>query len=207
MATTMYMYDLITGELIGSRPAQVVGGKEITESSSATPVAPPAIPDGHAARWTGSSWEVVEDHRQYLDDNGTKQGGTPYWLPGDTHASPARYMDALGPLPDGAMLERPAPPPPTPEEIQAEFTRKIQERLDDFARSRGYDGILSACTYAASDVTKFADEGQYAVTVRDATWAKAYELLAGYETSGTIPDWADIETQLPALVWPEAAAA
>lgn len=113
MSTTMYTFDLTSGALTGSRPAQVVGGKELTDCANATPVAPPAdIPDGHTARWTGSAWEVVEDHRQYMDSTGTKQGGTPYWLPaeGDDYASPPRYMEALGPLPKGAVTERPAKP-------------------------------------------------------------------------------------------------
>ena len=113
MSTTMYTFDLRTGALTGSRPAQVVGGKELTTCAGATPVVPPAdIPDGHAARWTGSAWEVVEDHRQHMDSKGTKIGGTPYWLPadGDDYTSPSRYMDSLGPLPDGAVTERPAKP-------------------------------------------------------------------------------------------------
>ena len=113
MSTTMYTFDLRTGALTGSRPAQVVGGKELTICAGATPVAPPTdIPTGHAARWTGSAWEVVEDHRQHMDEKGTKQGGTPHWLPaeGDDYASPPRYMEALGPLPKGAVTERPAKP-------------------------------------------------------------------------------------------------
>ena len=42
---------------------------------------------------------------------GTRQGGTPYWLPGegDDWQSPPRYMKELGPLPAGAVTERPAP--------------------------------------------------------------------------------------------------
>ena len=104
MSTTMYTFDLRTGALTGSRPAQVVGGKELTICAGATPVATPTdIPTGHAACWTGSAWEVVEDHRQHMDSKGTKIGGTPYWQPaeGDDWQSPPRYMDSLGPLPEG----------------------------------------------------------------------------------------------------------
>jgi hypothetical protein len=125
--TTMYVYDLKTGELTGSRPAQVVGGREITRSASATTVAPPEdIPVGSIPRWTGSAWEIVDDHRQHLDGKGTKQGGTQYWLPGDTHAGPARYMEELGPLPDGAMLE---PPAKTQADLDAERRAEIISRL------------------------------------------------------------------------------
>lgn len=79
-----------------------------------------------------------------------------------------------------------------------------QARLDAFARTRAYDGILSACTYAASPTAKFATEGQYCVAQRDATWAKLYEILAEVE-AGTRPapsSYADIEPELPELTWP-----
>lgn len=79
-----------------------------------------------------------------------------------------------------------------------------QRRLDDFARTRNCDGILSACTYATSTVPKFAAEGQYCVAQRDATWATLYTILAEVE-AGTRPvpsGYADIEQDLPALTWP-----
>jgi hypothetical protein len=88
--------------------------------------------------------------------------------------------------------------------VQQKFVAAIQQRLDDFARTRNYDGILSACTYATSTVPKFAAEGQYAVQARDATWAKAYEIL-GQVQSGTRPmpsSPEDIFPELPQLVWP-----
>lgn len=79
-----------------------------------------------------------------------------------------------------------------------------QIRLDVFARTRNYDGILSAATYATSTVPKFQQEGQYAVEARDQTWAKLYEILAEVE-AGTRPvptSYADIEPELPVLAWP-----
>ena len=130
MSTTMYAFDLRTGALTGSRPAQVVGGKALTVCAGATPVAPPAdIPTGHAARWTGSAWEVVEDHRQHMDEKGTKQGGTPFWLPaeGDDYTSQARYMETLGPLPEGAVTERPAKPLAV---LKAEKEREVKAACD-----------------------------------------------------------------------------
>lgn len=96
------------------------------------------------------------------------------------------------------------PPPPTPEQIMAECVERTQKRLDDFARTRNYDNILSACTYAASMVPKFAAEGQYCVTARDNTWATLYQVLAEVE-AGTRPmpsGYADIEPLLPVLEWP-----
>ena len=109
----MYTFDPQTRVHTGSRPAQVVGGKPLTQSAYATATPPPdAIPTGYAARWTGTKWDLVEDHRQHLDSTGTKQGGTPYWMPseGDDWQSQPRYTEDLGPLPDGAVTTRPEKP-------------------------------------------------------------------------------------------------
>lgn len=88
--------------------------------------------------------------------------------------------------------------------LQTSIVASTQQRLDDFAKTRGYDGILSACTYATSPTVKFAAEGQYCVAQRDATWAKLYEMLAEVQ-AGTRPvpsGFDDIKPELPALEWP-----
>lgn len=98
-----------------------------------------------------------------------------------------------------------APPEPasTPEQIQADYTDRIQGRLDAFARTRGYDGILSAASYVTSTNAQFAKEGQYCVGARDATWAKGYEVMGAVQ-AGTrpMPTWEQLEAELPALAWP-----
>lgn len=95
------------------------------------------------------------------------------------------------------------PPPPTAEQIVAQYTAAVQKRLDDFARTRNYDNILSACTYATSTVPKFAAEGQYCVEARDATWVKCYEVLAAVEAgSRPMPTLEELLTELPVLTWP-----
>lgn len=89
-------------------------------------------------------------------------------------------------------------------QIQQEIIAATQHRLDAFAQTRGYDGILSACTYATSTITKFRVEGQYCVDARDATWATLYTIMAAVE-AGTRPMpscYADVEPSLPALAWP-----
>lgn len=130
MATMMYMFDVKTHEYKGSRPAQEVNGKALTRSATATTTPPPAsIPEGHVARWTGSEWELVEDHRQHLDSKGTKQGGTPYWLPseGDDWQSQPRYTEDLGPLPQGALTQRPEKPLSV---VKEEKEREIRSACD-----------------------------------------------------------------------------
>lgn len=89
--------------------------------------------------------------------------------------------------------------------LQQSIVDATQRRLDDFARTRNYDGILSACTYATSAVPKFAAEGQYAVQARDATWAALYQFMADVQ-AGARPapaEFADIEPDLPTLEWPQ----
>ena len=88
--------------------------------------------------------------------------------------------------------------------LQDSIIESTQQRLDSFARTRNYDGILSACTYATSNVPKFAAEGQAAVNFRDATWAALYQILeevqAGQRETPT--GFSDIEPLLPPLEWP-----
>ena len=110
-------------------------------------------------------------------------------------------------VPDDSPLES-IPDPLDAQAAQAALAQNVvqatQQRLDTFARTRGYDGILSACTYATSTVSKFAAEGQAAVNMRDATWARLYALLDEVQ-AGTRPvpaGFADIEPELPALEWP-----
>jgi hypothetical protein len=89
-------------------------------------------------------------------------------------------------------------------QLQTSIVAATQLRLDTFAQTRNYDGILSACTYATSPTAKFATEGQYCVTQRDATWAKLYQILGEVE-AGTRPmpdSYASIESLLPSLSWP-----
>lgn len=98
-------------------------------------------------------------------------------------------------------------PPPieakTKEQIIEEYQAAVQKRLDDFAQTRNYNGILSACTYAASTVTRFKNEGQYCVNVRDTTWVKCYDILdAVNSNSRPMPTLEQLMSELPILSWP-----
>jgi hypothetical protein len=90
------------------------------------------------------------------------------------------------------------------EALFRDIQTKTQQRLDTFAQTRFYSGILSLCTYATSANPKFKQEGQYGVEARDTTWAKLYEILAEVE-AGTRPvpsSYDEIEPELPTLEWP-----
>jgi hypothetical protein len=82
--------------------------------------------------------------------------------------------------------------------------KKTNERLDSFAKTRDYDTILSACSYAGSTVQKFQIEGQYAILARDLTWSSLYQILADIENNSRsrVESFEDIEIELPVLNWP-----
>lgn len=113
-----------------------------------------------------------------------------------------------------AFWARPEPPPSMSDieamypaimarRLQDAVVASVQQRLDAFAATRGYDGVLSACTYSTSLVPKFRAEGQYAVESRDRHWARCYEILgavlAGQRAAPTIEE---VMAEMPELVWP-----
>ena len=93
--------------------------------------------------WNGSAWEAVEDHRQHVNKQGVKEGGTEYWLPEDNWLSPARYMEDLGPLPDGAVTTRPEQP--------------AEEKLADAKRAKTAEFNLAMADIDARLVRPTAD--------------------------------------------------
>ena len=105
---------------------------------------------------------------------------------------------------DGAVFEW-VEVVPTPAEIalqiQTELTNAVQAHLDNTAKLKGYDGILSATSYAALPVGEpFQSEGvQYALW-RSAVWVRCYEVLAGVQ-DGTreIPTADELLAELPEL--------
>lgn len=66
--------------------------------ANSTFTAPPSE-SGKVPVWNGTTWELKEDNR-----------GTKYWLPGDGWQTEPHEMKDLGPLPAGAMLDRPEKP-------------------------------------------------------------------------------------------------
>lgn len=89
--------------------------------------------------------------------------------------------------------------------LQAELEQAVQAHLDTSARVKGYDDILSACTYANSANATFKAEGMEAVAWRDAVWTYCYGVLAAAQ-AGTrqIPTEAELISELKLqcpLVW------
>ncbi|PUE08988.1 hypothetical protein B9Z51_08625 [Limnohabitans sp. T6-5] len=89
------------------------------------------------------------------------------------------------------------------ESMKNRIMGQVQSRLDQVAQERGYDSMLSLCSYATSTVPRFAAEGQYGVDLRDQTWAALVQIYAAVASGArAVPSWDDIEAELPAVVWP-----
>lgn len=78
---------------------------------------------------------------------------------------------------------------PTVDDLIAINTQAIQLHLDSFARSRGYDNIISACSYASQPVgAHFQAEGAAFLAWRSAVWAKAYDVVTKVKSGAmTLP--------------------
>lgn len=102
------------------------------------------------------------------------------------------------------------PEPPTPEEVQAGFLVEVQRRLDAFAQARGYDGIVSLCSYLPDDPNpRYASDGARGRLARSTCWTSGTELIAaiaaGDKPMPTSKEEAIAAAGIPDLVWPEEA--
>jgi len=68
---------------------------------------------------------------------------------------------------------------------KASMESAIQSHIDSQAKSLGYDGIVSACSYAGY-TNEFQTEAIALGVWRSAVWSKAYQVQADVE-AGTIP--------------------
>ena len=98
----------------------------------------------------------------------------------------------------------PALPSPTEEQMIQQHVQAVQTLLDSTAQQKGYDGILSACSYAASSNSTFQAEGRACLDWRDRVWIKVYEVLDAVASgSSPMPGEAELLAEIPAMIWPE----
>jgi hypothetical protein len=126
----------------------------------------------------------------------------------------ARIVELRDNPPDRSDIESLVQPLPSPgpvvmpertqKQIQDELVAAVQYHLDSVARSRGYDGILSLTTYAASTISKFASEGAAGLVWRDAVWSHCWSVLSDVQNGlRTIPTPQLLIAELPQMAWPD----
>ena len=162
-----------------------------TPSNATNVPLPPRPWTSQWPRWTGSAWELVEDHRERKTPAFRPedvQEATEFWLPGDGHDTPARQVYSPGPLPEGALLERPAQ---TAEqalaaaretkaaEIEAGYQKAMAATLTmPQASPTTEDVAVGAALFAAED----AEGLEYVVSQHGATRDALLDLVATAET-------------------------
>ena len=112
------------------------------------------------------------------------------------------YADYLAWLAAGGVPAQ--PPGPTVAERIAAVTAAVQTEMDSQAQAKGYDNILSACSYASQPVgATFQAEGAAFLQWRSDVWSQAYATLAQVQ-AGTkpLPTPAEAVAQMPTLVLP-----
>lgn len=93
-------------------------------------------------------------------------------------------------------------PPMTFEQAMRFYDSAVQNRLDTFAATKGYSGISSAVSYAASTNEAFAADGARAIVLRDETWTAFYSIMNDAQQSGNVmPTLDEVIAQLPTLEW------
>ena len=91
-------------------------------------------------------------------------------------------------------------------QIQKQMTYAVQVALDSFARTRGYDGIMSACSYSNSTDAQFKLEADYCIQLRDTTWRMGYAILAEVKAGNRpVPTVDELIAELPVgyAKWPD----
>ena len=128
----------------------------------------PTIVQGKWPCWNGKDWIQVEDHREresYPElvaryGEHYPQKATEYWLAEDTHDTPARTMKDLGALPDGALLERPALPPPTLAEVSAaKYAEIINGANAALNEAQAYYSAIEIGTWSEQETGAIAIKG------------------------------------------------
>lgn len=87
------------------------------------------------------------------------------------------------------------------ETLRARATTLLQARLEAFAQSRGYDSIMSACSYANDPDAHFSAEGFAALAARSATWKYASDAFTEIAGGGKVPTEEQFIAAAPHLTW------
>jgi len=111
------------------------------------------------------------------------------------------YLDYIAWVREG---NTPAPPPENSDIslLKEELVNIIQLKMDTIAASRGYDSILSLCSYATSTIPQFNREAAAGVVWRDQCWSLGYGILAEVlQGIRPIPTVEEVVAMMPEIDW------
>lgn len=78
----------------------------------------------------------------------------------------------------------------------------VQNHLDSVARSKGYDSIISLCTYAFDDNSVFGNEGKLGVAWRSSVWSYCHQVLTDVQAeTRSVPTPDELIAELPVINW------
>lgn len=93
--------------------------------------------------------------------------------------------------------------PLTQDQIIANLQAAVQNHLDDTARTRNYDGILSLASYAGDPDPQLDAEGAAGKLFRSGCWRKCYAVMADVQDGKRpVATSAELIAELPEMVWP-----
>lgn len=81
------------------------------------------------------------------------------------------------------------------------LTQAVQYHLDKQAQEKGYDTILSACSYVYSDNPTFQAEAQACIIWRDAVWEAVFDVISKTPEEADLPDTVKVLEGLPTIAW------
>lgn len=88
----------------------------------------------------------------------------------------------------------------TLKETEKYFMDKIQEYMDNKARTYGFDSVFNAASYIDSKIERFKNDSRILLDWRDSTWDKAYTILEDVLTEKReIPTLEELLKELPQL--------
>lgn len=101
------------------------------------------------------------------------------------------------------IVDIPQIPVPTVDDVEKVLANFVKGRLDDFAKSKQYDNILSACSYVNDSNQKYHNEAVQCINLRSLTWDKFSKIMDDIKLGiRPIPNSSlDIENELPKLEW------
>lgn len=100
------------------------------------------------------------------------------------------------------IVENPAPPAPTPDEIIRGYEDAVQAYLDQTAQSRDYDNTYTCLSYLSSTDEIWNRESHAFNAWRDQVWRKCHEILNAVMFGELeMPTVEELIQQLPVIDW------